>query len=291
MKPTSFAAALLLLWGSKTFGEELVKYSSTDPSGNSIEVVATISIPKKPPSDGKRFPAVVLLHSVGGWSYPVTDQYAKALSEAGVLTLEPRLFQNRASAPTVGVTLLPMVYDALRYLSERNDVDSKRIGVAGFSFGGAVALHAAATWAQAAYAKSPDLKFAAHASFYPSCGLFSAFAQGKRKTPGIPVDAMTKWTGSPVKIFAGGQDDYDDKDPNACAEFVSLIPAPYQQSFSVNLYPEATHAWDQQSATFYERIACKGKGCTNTTVSNPEVTRKGMKDLLDFFGGTLVSRQ
>jgi uncharacterized protein len=181
-----------------------------------------------------------------------------------------------------------MVYDALRYLTARGDVDSKRIGVAGFSFGGALALHSAASWAQEAYAKNPDLKFAAHAPFYPSCGLFSAFAQGKRKTPIIPVDAFTKWTGVPVKIFAGGRDDYDNQDPNACAEFISHIPAAYRSNFSVKLYPEATHGWDQQSAKFYDRIACNGRGCMNSNEANPIVTQQSINDLVEFFRKALA---
>lgn len=291
MKLRPALVTLLFIWCTHTLAQDVAKYPSTDPNGNAIEVTASISIPKHLPANGQKLPAVVLLHTVGGWSYPVTEQYAKALSEVGVLTLEPRLFENRASAPLVGTALLPMVYDALRYLSERPDVDSKRIGIAGFSFGGAVTLHSAAAWAQAAFAKNPDLKFAAHAPFYPSCGLFSAFAQGKRKTPGIPTDALTKWTGAPVKIFAGGRDDYDDRDPNACAELISLLPATYQPIFSVQLYPQATHGWDQRSATFFDRNACKGRGCTNTNEANPEITRQGIKDLIDFFRTPLALPQ
>jgi dienelactone hydrolase len=178
----------------------------------------------------------------------------------------------------------------LRYLSERTDVDASRIGIAGFSYGGAVTLHSAAAWTQATHAKNADLRFAAHAPFYPSCGLFTAFAQGKRKTPGIPADALTKWTGAPVKIFAGGRDDYDDRDPNACAELVAALPPAYQGLFTIQLYPEATHAWDQSSASFYDARACKGRGCVNSNESNPEVTRKSIADLLDFFGKTLAAQ-
>jgi dienelactone hydrolase len=187
--------------------------------------------------------------------------------------------------------MLPMVYDSLRYLATRDDVDSRRVGLAGFSTGGALSLHSAAAWAQAAYAESPDLKFAAHAPFYPVCWAFSAFAQGKRTTPNVPTDAFAKWTGVPVKIFAGGMDDYDDKDPNACTEFISRIPAEYQKSFSVQLYPEATHGWDQQSATFYAKFACKGRGCTNHNESNPKLAQQSVSDLVVFFRKTLYVPQ
>ena len=288
MKAPAFVIVLLLLWCTQAAAQELVKYSSTDPGGFAVEVAAVLSVPKKPSQVSQKFAAVILLHSKGGWEYPVTEQYAKALSEAGFLVLEPRLFANPASAPAVGTTLLPMVYDALRYLSGRDDVDGKRIGIAGFSYGGALALHSAAAWTQVAHAKSPDLKFAAHAPFYPTCWAFSAFTQGKRKTPGIPVDALTNWTGAPVKIFAGGRDDYDGKDPNACAEFISHIPAAYQSSFSVQIYPEATHGWDQKSASIYESSACKGRGCTNTNEANPKITQQSIKDLTEFFRKALV---
>ena len=288
MTATLFAVVLLLLWCTQSAAQEVIKYPSVDPGGNAVEVVAILRVPMKPLSAGQKFAAVILLHSKGGWEIPVTEQYARALSDAGFLVVEPRLFATQASAPAVGITLLPMVYDALRYVSGRDDVDGKRIGVAGFSFGGALALHSAATWAQAAHANRSDFKFAAHAPFYPTCWAFSAFAQGKRKTPGLPVDAFTKWTGAPVKIFAGGRDDYDGKDPNACAEFVSHIPAAYQSSFSVRVYADATHGWDQQSVSFYESSACKGKGCTNINDANPKITEQSIKDLVEFFGKALA---
>ena len=288
---TAIAFFVAALWCTQTAAQEQVMYTSVNSGGAQVEVTAVLGVPKTTKPERKKHAAIILLHSKGGWEYPVTAQYAKALTEAGFLVLEPRLFANQASAPPVPPTLLPMVYDALRYLAARDDVDSKRIGVAGFSYGGALALHSAASWAQARYAKNADLKFAAHAPFYPICWAFSAFAQGKRKTPAIPVDAFTKWTGAPVKIFAGGRDDYDDRDPNACTEFISSLPTDYQSSFSVMLYPEATHGWDQQSARFYEAIACKGGGCFNSNEANPKITQQSISDLVAFFGKTLSPGQ
>lgn len=292
MKTLSFGIVISLLLYTHAVAQDYVKYSSTDPSGNAIEVTAVLSLPKKPSTVGQRSAAVVLFHSVGGWEHPVTAQYAKALSEAGFLVLEPRLFATKASAPNGGpLATLPMAYDALRYLSTRDDVDRQRIGVAGFSYGGMLALHSAASWAQAAHGKGADLKFAAHAPFYPLCWIFSDLATGKRSPPGFPVDAFKKWTGAPVKIFAGGRDDYDDKDPNACAEFISRLPTTQQAAFSVRLYPEATHGWDQQSKTFYEKLACKGRGCTNSNEANSKITEQSVNDLTEYFGKVLVKDQ
>lgn len=260
-------------------------YPSVDAGGNAVEVGATLSVPKKPGVAGDKAAAVILLHSKGGWNYPVTAQYARALADAGFVVLEPQLFANPASVPP---TLpIPMVYDGLRYLAARNDIDPKRIGVAGFSYGGMLALHAAAAWSQSAYARNPDLKFAAHAPFYPVCWTFTAFVQGKRKVAGIPDNAFEKWTGAPVRIFAGGRDDYDDRDPKACDEFVARLPAADQSLFSVKVYPEATHGWDQQGAAFYEKMACKGRGCRNSNVADSELTQQSIGDLVEFFTQTL----
>jgi uncharacterized protein len=278
-----------LLIASESVAQQLTTYSSSDAARAPIEVEATLTPPRDPLPAGSRGPAVVLFHSSGGWENPVTGQYAKALSEAGFTVLEPRLFRNDKSGIPRPPSILHMAYDALAFLADRDDVDARRVGIAGFSYGGQLALHAAAAWAQTAYARSPDLKFAAHAPFYPVCWAFTAFAQGKRKTPNVPDDAFTKWTGVPVRIFAGGKDYYDDQDPGACSAFVSQVPAEYRQAFSVRLYPEATHGWDQKSASFYERGACKGHGCWNHNEANPEVTRQGIRELVEFFTRTLGS--
>jgi dienelactone hydrolase len=215
-------------------------------------------------------------------AYPAGDPAGSPIETQAILTLPKNALPAARSN-------LRAVYDALAYLVGRDDVDGKHVGVAGFSYGGQLALHAAAAWAQQAYAKSPEQKFAAHAPFYPVCWAFSAFAQGSRKSPPLPEDAFARWTGAPVKIFAGGKDDYDDRDPGACADFVASLPAAHRPAFSVQLYPEATHGWDQRSATFYENSACKGKGCWNHNDSNADVTRRSIADLVDFFRKTLTA--
>lgn len=280
----AFLLALLMAAGARA--DDLVRYASTLADGKPVEVAARLTQPTSRPAEGRPLAAVILLHSKGGWDYPVTEQYAQALSQAGFLVIEPRLFDRATAAPPT-LSVLPMVYDALRYLAGRGDVDPQRIGVAGFSYGGALSLHAAAAWAQQRYGGPGGLKFAAHAPFYPVCWAFAAFAQGKRKTPGLPADAFTQWTGAPVRLFAGGRDDYDDRDAEACAGFVASLPPGAQAAFSVRLYAEATHGWDQRPASFYEPIACKGRGCTNINQADAAITRQSIADLVGFMTETL----
>lgn len=283
----SLIFSLLAFTTSLSQAQQLVTYPSTNESGGGIEVQATLTLPKPSSSGAPKMPAVVLLHSKGGAELAVTGQYAKALGDAGFVVIEPVLFRTSQAAPSAPLSNLQQTYDALKYLSQRDDVDAKKIGVAGFSYGGALALHAAAAWSQEAFAKGPGLKFAAHASAYPVCWVLTAYANGKRKTPLLPEGAFTKWSGAPIRIFAGELDDYDDRDSNACNEFVSGLPSDIQKLFSIQLYPNATHGWDQKSTEFYERAACKGRGCTNRNVSNPQVTQQSISDVLAFFNSVL----
>jgi dienelactone hydrolase len=105
----------------------------------------------------------------------------------------------------------------------------------------------------------------------------------KFKLPKIPDDMEDKWMGSPLRIFAGTKDDYDDRDPNACSEFIDSIPDEKQKNMtSIVQYENATHGWDQKSKNFYEPVACKGKGCRNNNVYNKEITEKGIEDAFKF---------
>src|SRR5579862_5661294 len=106
-----------------------------------------------------------------------------------------------------------------------------------------------------------------------------------RRQNGLTSDAWSEWTGAPVKIFAGGKDNYDDRDPNACQEAIDCLPESARKSFSVMVYPSATHGWDQRrGANFYEKIACKGRGCYNINAPDAQVAQQSIKDLIESLG-------
>ena len=236
-----------------------------------------------------KYPAVILLHSSWGWADPHegVQVYAEALSSAGYVTLEPRMFPGVGGNGTPS-SYLPEFFGVLRYAATRPDVDPNRIAVAGFSFGGMLLLIAATKWANESYLNvSP--RVAAYAPFYPVCWLLKANVKGKPSP--VPTNAWLEWTGAPVKIFAGGKDDYDDRDPNACQEAIDSLPESARKSFSVKVYASATHGWDQRrSATFYEPLACKGRGCNNSNLPDAQVTRQSIKDLIEFLGTAMPAQ-
>ncbi|WP_374563176.1 dienelactone hydrolase family protein [Ideonella sp.] len=274
-------AMLTLLAPIEVAAQELVRIPTIAPNAGRDIVEGSLAYPSSADAV-KPFPAVILLHAGGGWEVPVTGQYATALNRAGFVTLELRLFRNEAERAPSRMGYLQNLYDALRFLGEQKDVNADRVSVAGYSFGGILALTSATSWAYERFARSTGPRFAAHAPFYPICYQYAAFARAGRPTADLPADLLARWTGAPVRIFAGGRDDYDDRDPRACEEFVSLIPEPNRAKFSVTVYSDATHGWDQPNATFFEKLACKGRGCTNRNVASPSITERSVADLVAF---------
>jgi dienelactone hydrolase len=272
------------------YAQELVSFPVAQTGGGSgSEKVEAIYSRPSTQNVGAKLPAIVLLHSAWGWSdeHEGTSNYAQALQKAGFATLELRMFPTHGSAKTGGpAAYLPELYGSLNYLASNPDIDPKRIGVAGYSFGGLLALVAATTWANKTYGKSGQ-QFAAHAPFYPICWVLKANAQG-RKNP-VPTSAWMEWTGVPIRIFAGANDDYDNRDPKSCEDAVKALPESQQRVFSVKVYPEATHGWDQKKgASFFEKLACNGRGCNNTNQPNSQVADQSAKDLIEFMSGNLA---
>lgn len=257
--------------------------------GSSRMVDAIYSIPKQPLK--QKSPAVVIMHSTGGDRDGTTQPLAEVLNENGFVTLQIQLFSNPISAPSFENTNA-VYFNALKYLSQKNEVDGNKVGIAGYSYGAFASLFAATQWVAQTY--GAGFKFAAHAPIYPgSCWMFTQWTKGEttpiRKLPYPPNFAKT-WTGAPVKIFAAGKDDYDDRDPNACPEFVAAIAPEFRSSFEWLVYPDATHGWNQQSRSFFVRGACKNKGCTNHNVNNPEVSAKNNADVVHFFLSKLADK-
>lgn len=249
-----------------------------DETGRASQFEAVLQVP----AGSTKAPAVVILHHAGGWGHGTTAQYANFLAGQGFVTLEPRLFNV---GPDPRRRYLPEVFAALKSLSEHPAVDRNRISVMGLSYGANQSILSATAWAQKQFGID-GLRFRSHIAIYPTCWAFTA-AIGRtlpsRFRIDRPEDFADSWGGSPLLVLTGTVDDYDGRDRDACHEFIRAIPDERQRSISrVIQYEGATHGWDQQTRSFYEPGACKGKGCTNHNVSNPGVTAQGMQDLLRF---------
>lgn len=266
---------------------ETIRLSST----NSEQLTeARFRTPALQPASGQS-PAIVLLHHGGGCARTQTTAYADALNKAGYFTIEPCLFPSDTARSRSSVVYLPQVFGALRHLAENPSVDKNRIAVMGGSYGAALAFVSATQWAYRTHADQKFPPFAAHAAFYPGCYVYERFVRERKGRPDLPASTYDEFTGAPVRIYAGGKDDYDDRDPQACEKMISALQAPVQSLVSLKFFPDATHGWDHKmEATFFEPLACKGRGCMNQNQPDSATTREGIADLLDFLSSRMPAR-
>ncbi|HET7875959.1 MAG TPA: dienelactone hydrolase family protein [Methylomirabilota bacterium] len=99
------------------------------------------------PDEGGRRPAVLVLHTLAGPG-PNVEAHARRLADHGFVAMTPDLFalhdfgpEGRADHPLV----LRDLDGALKWLSVHPRVHPSRLGVVGFSYGGRLAILAAAT--------------------------------------------------------------------------------------------------------------------------------------------------
>lgn len=227
----------------------------TSPSPHlkdSVKVGGKLSLPEV---SGKA-PAVLVLHSRAGID-GTGMFYTEALNRAGIATLEIQMFQGAAQMPRDSRQNLPHAFGALKYLAENPAIDAERIGVMGFSRGGGLAIMTATQTYGDMYTNG-KFRFAAHLSLYPACVPHQGVAEGKWMA--FEKGAYDKWTGKPVHILAGEQDDYD-VDADACQRFVQSLPVEARSNFGVTVYPGVTHGWEiPGERTYYHDVAFKGKG-------------------------------
>lgn len=130
--------------------------------GEQVEAVLSL-----PPDSAGKVPAVVLIHSAGGYDHAHYEFYGAALRQAGIATLGLILFRvpSRTHLPA---DLVPHAFGALKYLATHPRIDPDRIGITGFSLGGILAMYTASSMLAAEHLGTGP-RFAAHVPVYPVC--------------------------------------------------------------------------------------------------------------------------
>lgn len=247
----------------------------TASPGGPLAVAAQLRVP---PGTGKH-PAVVILHGSAGVDSR-GSYHAEALNQAGITTLEPDLWSPRGllggtgdgGRPQSVVETVPDAFGALHYLASRPDIDTQKIGVMGFSWGGVLSmLTATRPYCDRYLGDSPQ--FAAHAPFYPVCWSYNT----------VPGHEFVELTGAPIFIQSGECDDYDE--PDSCAKLVRSLPEAAQHCVTCRIYPNATHAFDRFGARFVgdDPYSHLGKGGQVTIASNPGAAAESRQATVAFF--------
>ncbi len=254
--------------------------------GYGEQVTAILSLP---PDAAGKVPAVVLIHTYGGYDAAHYEFYGAPLRQAGFATLELILY--RVGRPThLPSDLVPHAFGALKYLASHPRIDPNRIGILGFSLGGILAMYTASDVLATEHLGTGGPRFAAHMPFYPACWIHEEVARGTERTKRL-ANAYARLTGAPVHILAGGKDRWDD--PDTCQKFLEALTPDARKSVVLTFFPDATHVWDVRGPR--RRIsgpaACKGRGCEVEVVYDPEIAQKGRQVVVEFFTSNLLRAQ
>jgi dienelactone hydrolase len=216
------------------FRQILVREAAT----GTVTVHANLSFPEEVRD---RYPAVVVVHTIGGYRDANEGYAAAELRKSGFATLT---YDSFAARGTTGEAMqgspgyLPAgvvdAYAALRRLSSEPRIDADRIAIMGFSYGGEMA-HLTAFEPLRSALNPGQGRFAAHVAFFPG-GNFGMIAEGGA------------YTGSPVLMLLGEK---DDNLPVAKVEnyLAYAKAAGFPAPIETVIYPGAYHAWTVPSLT------------------------------------------
>ena len=244
------AGTTTVTFQSATYSD-MRKLLAREATPGAVTVKATLGFPEQMKD---HYPAVIVVHTLGGYRDVNEGYVAAELRRAGFATLTYDSFAARGTTGSVlqgSPGYLPIgvadAYAALRFLSGESRIDAKHIAIIGFSYGAEVAHLAAMEALRSALNPGPD-RFAAHVAFYPG-GTFGAVAE-----PGA-------YTGSPVLMLLGEKDDnlpVIKIESYLAYARASGAPVPIKTI----IYPGAYHAWtvpDLTAARFYPDLVSTKK--------------------------------
>lgn len=193
-------------------------------------------------------PVMVIMHSSGGIN-ETTWVWSKFFLDMGIATFVVDSFKPRGIQTTTldqsQLNYAASTADALRALktvSEQSGVDSKRIGVVGFSRGALAAASSNLENVRASVLGSSDLKFALHIPIYGGCTQIGTS------------------TGAPLIYFVGKDDDFVSAD--SCTLAVKKMREKGANVADYVLYPNVYHGFDvDRPKDVYIANAQSAKNC------------------------------
>jgi dienelactone hydrolase len=181
-----------------------------------------------------KIPAMIIAPGSSGVGKKDLERWVPLFTNGGIAAFVVDSFTQRGIVSTSEdqSLLSPAANDAdalaaLKLLATHPLIDRDRIGIIGFSRGGATALATALDRFRRGMIDD-DLKFAAHVAFYPPCGLRYWAASNPT-------------TGAPIMMALGEKDDYTPITP--CLDYASEMKR-LGVDVSTIVYPNAYHGFD-----------------------------------------------
>lgn len=199
----------------------------------SLGALTTMSNQIFKPSGSGPFPAVVLVHTCGGLKNPHMRLHAQELLLHGYVVLvqdshSPRGFETCKQKNLPFAVGVMDAYQARSVLAAQSFVDTQRIYLAGYSYGGYVAALAAS--------KQSVIQFGAG---HPFRAAVANYMECQRKSG---AQVVTSDIDRPLLILMGQKD--AEAPPSSC---FPLLEELQKNSVPVewHVYSDATHGWDK----------------------------------------------
>jgi dienelactone hydrolase len=244
--------------------------------GKVDEVQARFGLPESPTS---KAPAVLILHGSGGVDGRGAF-YAKALQEAGVATLEIKMFPPNGRPQAGNQATMPHAAAALKWLAAQPNVNPQRLGVIGFSWGGSMSVLMSSELVQERMGKDVP-KPAAFVSFYPVCTNMTR----NLVNPQRPFhNAHTRMSTAPMLIFVGTRDDMEEGE-RACDALIAMWPPAAREQATVRYVEGATHGFDVLRPAFqhHDNLARGGRGAMVSVNPSPKDAAEAREAVVSFF--------
>lgn len=238
----------------------------------------TIAARLRVPQDAReKHPAVILLHGSAGPSLR-EGGYADVLNDAGFVTLEPdmwaaRGFKGGAEGRPRPTDALADLYGARDLLAAHPAVDPKRIGAAGFSFGGVVCMLAATRRHADVHGTFPALM-----PVYPATWAYN-------RVPGLEFGDLAE---TPMLLLTGALDQYDN-DPDVSAKLVASLEPADAAKIRTLVMPASHHGFDMPGIDIEvtDPFGNQGKGGKVIMRYNRDTAREAHRAAVAFFQDAL----
>jgi dienelactone hydrolase len=218
-----------------------IEFSSLDAS-HPHQLSGTLYLPENATGPS---PAIVLCHGTVGIDMR-NEFYREPLLKEGIAVFDvdfmTGIYTSTTDRPGID-TFMPMAFAALKELRKLPTIDPKRIGIMGFSLGGAITLRSSLEDARKQW-MGDGKGFAVHVGFYPVCKVFIPVAE---KSSGL--------TGAPMIVLFGSKDSYGDG--KAAFELKDLLQNKFNFKLLLVEYPGASHGFNRNapSMTYFDPAA------------------------------------
>jgi dienelactone hydrolase len=249
-KPAVVVLLVSALWVVSAIAEESTKLREeisvpVDYQGRQLQLTGWF---EKPAMAGP-FPVVIVLHSCGGYSANMASGslpgWVAFLQQQGYATFKLDSFTARGQSEVCASNAVTAgdragdVLAAAALLAGRPDVRPDRIAAIGFSHGGGTAVYVARDHVELrplrAQLAARGGRLVASIGLYPACG-------SPESNPVIV----------PLLALSGGLDDW-----TPAARCVALANMPANRLMTLQIYPNAYHAFDVQGMRDYYKLGHK----------------------------------